>query len=66
MAVKKVIYVRVSGTSINQYFKVLSHEVLGLPAGTYHVFEMENGAKVFLNDFGVRTVTVADDPDKLN
>jgi hypothetical protein len=40
--------------------------VPGLPSGTYHIFELENGATVYLNDFGIRTVTVADSLDKLN
>ena len=62
---KKVIYVKISGTGINQSFKALSHELQGLPAGTYHIFELEDGTKVYYNDFGIRTVLIADNPDKL-
>lgn len=63
---RKLIYVKITGTAINQTFRAVSHEMRGLPAGTYHIFEMEDGTTVYYNDFGVRTVTVADDPKKLD
>ena len=55
---KSPIYVKIIGTGINEVFKALSHEIKGLPGGTYHVFEMESGATVFFNDFGIRSVTI--------
>jgi len=63
---KKLLYVRVTGTAYNQTFGVVSHELRGLPAGTYHIFEMADGTTVFLNDFGIRSVSIADSPEKLN
>lgn len=50
------ILVEIKGTGINEEFEALSHEILGLPAGTYHKFEMKNGSTLFVNDFGIRTV----------
>ena len=62
---KKLLYVRISGTGFSQTWKCVSHEVIGYPAGTYHVFKFEDGSIVYLNDFGIRTVTIADAPEKL-
>jgi len=63
---KKLLYVRLAGTGINQTFQCLSHELKGLPAGNFHIFEMENGATMYVNDFGIRFVTIADSLEKLN
>jgi hypothetical protein len=63
---KKFIYVKITGTGIFQTFKAVSHELRGLPAGSYHIFVLEDGTEVFYNDFGVRTVVLADNPEKLN
>lgn len=61
-----MILVRITGTGINEVFKARSHELIGLPAGTYHKFILQNGIEIFYNDFGVRQVSlqrgvVADD-----
>jgi hypothetical protein len=64
-AAKKPIFVKITGTGIVQSFQCMSHDMQGLPAGTYHVFEMADGVKMYLNDFGIRTVLIADDPAKL-
>lgn len=63
-----MIYVKVIGNGLNvpSRFQAKSHEVKGYPAGTYHLFIMENGAKFWLNDFGIRSVTTADDPKDLD
>lgn len=63
---KKLIYVKITGTGINQIFRAVSHEINGLPAGTYHVFELEDGTTVFYNDFGIRSIIIADRLEKLN
>jgi hypothetical protein len=63
---KKFIYVKITGTGIFQTFKAVSHELRGLPAGSYHVFELPDGTTIYFNDFGVRSVVVADTPEKLN
>lgn len=63
---EKFLYVRICGTGMDQTIKVLSHDVKEYPANTYHVFEMPNGATFWLNDFGVKSLTIADSPDKLN
>jgi len=59
-------FIKVTGTGIHQEFKCKSHEVIGYPAGTYHKFIMPDGTIFLLNDFGIRTVTVADSADKLD
>jgi len=61
----KVLFVRIVGTAINETFKAREHEVVGFPAGTYHKFQMEDGTTVYFNDFGVRSVTIADSLEKL-
>lgn len=66
MTSRKLFYARIVGTGINATLKVTSHELRGLPAGTYHVFTLENGAVLYFNDFGVRTVTIADTLDQLS
>lgn len=63
---KKKLYVRLSGTGINQTFSCLSYEFLAGHAGNFYIFEMENGATMRVNDFGIRFVTIADSLDKLN
>lgn len=63
---KSLIYVRIIGTAINETFKAISHEVKAYPSNTYHVFEMENGAVLWFNDFGVRSLSIADSPEALN
>jgi len=62
----KVIYVKILGTGIQEQFRALSHEIVGLPAGTYHKFVLENGAMLYINDFGVRFVTIANSFEALN
>ena len=58
-------FIKVTGTGIHEEFKAKSHEIVALPAGTYHKFVMPDGTIFMLNDFGVRTVTIADSADKL-
>jgi len=66
MAKKNIIFVRIVGTGFNQVLKCHSHDIMGLPAGTYHKFEMDNGSTIYINDFGIRSVTVADAAEDLN
>lgn len=67
MAIKKsLIYVHILGQGINETFRAVSHEVMGFPAGTYHKFVMEDGTDVYFNDFGVRSVKIADRLEKLS
>jgi hypothetical protein len=62
----KLIFARIAGGGFHQIIKAKSHEIMGLPAGTYHKFELENGTVVYINDFGIRTVTVADSLENLD
>ncbi len=51
--------VTISGGGIHEVIRdVVEHEVVGLPAATYHKMTMPNGIVLYYNDFGVRTVTV--------
>lgn len=63
---RRLIFVKILGTGVNETLRCLSHEIKGLPAGTYHVFEMENGSTLYFNDFGVRSVLIADSIEALN
>ena len=55
---KKLIHVRLTGTGINDEFDCVSHEIVGLPAGTYHKFVLANGLTAYFNDFGIRCVYI--------
>jgi hypothetical protein len=61
----KFLYIRIIGTGVDLQWKALTHRVVANPASTYHVFDMPDGTEYWYNDFGVRTVTVADSPEKL-
>lgn len=63
---KKPIYVCIKGQGVYEKFRAASHEVIGLAAGTYHKFILEDGTEVWFNDFGLRTVAIADSMAKLN
>jgi len=63
---KKTIFVRILGQSVHENFQAVSHEIVGLPAGTYHKFEMPNGSTVYYNDFGIRSIVIADSLAGLN
>lgn len=63
---KKVFYVRIVGSGLLLTFRATSHEIMGLPAGTYHKFVFENGTTVYFNDFGVRSVQISDTEEGLN
>jgi hypothetical protein len=59
MSEKKAgIQVTLTGTGINENFLAMSHEIMGLPAGTYHKFLLEDGTFLYYNDFGLRTVLI--------
>lgn len=62
----KRIYVKITGTGLNETFQALSHEMIDMRAATYHLFTMPDGTKVYWNDFGIRTIIIADSIDKLN
>jgi hypothetical protein len=57
---KDTITVTLTGTGINEHFTAVSHELVGLPAGTYHKFTLRGGAVLFYNDSGIRTVLIED------
>lgn len=63
---RKFIYVHIIGQGINKCLKCYSHEVKAYPANTYHVFEMPNGAFLWMNDFGIQSILVADSQEKLH
>jgi hypothetical protein len=63
---KKLIFVKLSGTGIHEQFRASSHEILGLPAGTYHKFVMENGSTLYVNDFGLRSVVIGDSQEEIS
>lgn len=59
MANKKAAYaVEMIGTGVQVNFDVVEHELVGLPATTYHKFTFPNGSVMFYNDFGVKSVTI--------
>jgi hypothetical protein len=39
-------------------FHAISYEIMGLPAGTYIKFIMEDGGEVIYNDFGIRQIRI--------
>jgi hypothetical protein len=61
----KLIYVKIAGTGIYETIVAKSHEILGQEASTYHLFVLENGTRFYLNDFGIRSLTIADSIDDL-
>ena len=54
----KNIRVHIEGTGIVEDFEAKSHELLGLPAGTYHKFILLDGTEALYNDFGIRFITI--------
>jgi hypothetical protein len=56
---KPLIHVKITGTGVNDEFDAVSHEIVGLPAGTYHKFDFVNGVTAYWNDFGIRCVYIA-------
>lgn len=63
---KKIIYVRITGATYATSLKVVGHRVEAFPSNTYHVFDMENGSTLWLNDFGIQSLVFAADPKDLN
>ena len=59
MSAKKPIHVRITGTGVNEEFDCISHEIVGLPAGTYHKFIFLNGVTALYNDFGIRCLYIS-------
>jgi len=60
MAAKKNKYYRVLllGTGLNETLLVAGHEVVAMPASTYHKFTFPDGRILWKNDFGVASVLV--------
>lgn len=65
MSKQKTIYIKIIGTGIHVEMEAVAHELLGLPAGTYHKMTLKDGTTFLLNDFGIRSVTLADSPEQL-
>lgn len=65
MLEKRLTYVRITGTGLNMQMQIASYEIMPMPAGTYFKFIMPDGTEFLLNDFGVRSVTFAESPEKL-
>ena len=55
---KNKIKITIAGQGIAAEFFAVSHEIMGLPAGTYHKFELEGGATLLYNDFGIRQLRI--------
>lgn len=66
MSRKGFIFVRLIGTGVDTRFKAITHDIIGMPADTYHKFTLEDGSVVYYNGYGVRTITIADTADGLN
>lgn len=49
----------IRGTGIAQDTECVAHEIVGFPASTYHKFTYADGTVFWLNDFGIRSVTLA-------
>ena len=62
---KSLIYVKIQGTGIFEKFAARSHGFVANPASTYHRFILEDGTEFLINDFGIRSVTIADSPEAL-
>jgi len=52
------IHVNIQGQGYNSDFEALSHEIMGLPGGTYHVFKISKTRTIYINDFGIRAVQI--------
>jgi hypothetical protein len=51
--------VRISGSqAMKEYTNVLDYRTLDFKAGTYHKLTFAGNVVLYINDFGIRTVTV--------
>ena len=55
---KNRIRVQLQGQGLAADFHAISYEIMGLPAGTYIKFIMEDGGEVIYNDFGIRQIRI--------
>jgi hypothetical protein len=53
---QKLIRVKIVSSRSHDEFDVISHEIVGFPAGTYHKLVFPGKRTLFLNDFGVVSV----------
>lgn len=63
---KKRIYIKIIGTGIFEKIEAAEHELVGLPADTFHKITLMDGTIVYYNTFGVRSLSVADSLEKLD
>ena len=52
------IHVNIQGQGYANEFDAVSHEIMGLPGGTYHVFKISKNRTIYINDFGIRAVQI--------
>lgn len=50
--------VRMVGTGLNEELLVSAHDIVSMPASTYHKFTFPDGRVLWKNDFGISTVIV--------
>lgn len=64
----KTIFIKIVGSSMvgPQYIEAAEHELVGLPADTFHKITLKNGTVLYFNNFGVRSVVIADNREKLD
>jgi len=66
MAKKSAIYIKIMGTGIHERIEAASHEIVGMPADTFHKITLMNGTIVYYSSFGIRCLTIADSPVDLD
>jgi hypothetical protein len=60
------IYIKILGTGIYERIKAVDYELIGLPADTFHKITLMDGTVCYYNTFGVRSLSIADAPEKLD
>jgi hypothetical protein len=65
MAKTKSIYIKIVGQGVHEMLIAAEHEIVGLPADTFHKITLMDGTICYYNTFGIRSFSVADSPDKL-
>ncbi len=64
--VKNPIYIKILGTGVHERIEAASHEIVGMPADTFHKITLMNGALVYYSSFGIRSIVIADSPVDLD
>lgn len=52
------IHVNIQGQGYANEFEAMTHDIVGLAGGTYHVFKISKTRTIYINDFGIRAVQI--------